>query len=54
MSIESAQIVVRSGVDLKTFREEIAPANEPVVLKDLVKDWPAVRAGLTSLAARAG
>jgi hypothetical protein len=45
---ESAQIVVRSGVDLKTFRDEIAPANEPVVLKDLVKDWPAVRAGLQS------
>jgi hypothetical protein len=45
---ESAQIVVRSGVDLKTFRGEIAPANEPVVLKDLVKDWPAVRAGLQS------
>jgi hypothetical protein len=46
--IESAQIVIRSGVDLKTFREEIVPANEPVVLKDLVKDWPAVRAGRQS------
>ena len=42
------EIVVRRGVDLKTFREEIVPANEPVVFKDLVKDWPAV------LAARQG
>jgi hypothetical protein len=46
--IESAQIVVRSGVDLKTFREEIVPANQPVVLAGLVKDWPAVQAGLRS------
>ena len=27
----------------KTFREEIVPAAKPVVLKDLVKDWPVVR-----------
>jgi hypothetical protein len=46
--IESAQILVRHGVDLKVFREEIVPANEPVVLKDLVADWPAVRAGRQS------
>jgi hypothetical protein len=46
--VESAQIVVRSGVDLKTFREEILPANQPVVLAGLVKDWPAVQAGLQS------
>jgi hypothetical protein len=44
----SAQIVVRSGIDLKTFRDEIVPGGEPVVLKDLVKDWPAVRAGVES------
>ena len=41
-------ILVRRGVDLKTFREEIVPANQPVVLKDLVADWPAVRASLQS------
>jgi hypothetical protein len=46
--VESAQIVVRSGVDLKTFREEILPANQPVVLEGLVKEWPAVQAGLRS------
>ena len=44
----SAQILVRHGVDHKAFREEILPAGQPVILKDLVKDWPAVRAGLTS------
>jgi len=43
-----AQILERHGVDHKTFREEILPAGRPVVLKSLVKDWPAVRAGLTS------
>jgi len=42
------QIVSRHGVDLKAFREEIVPAAEPVVLEDLVKDWPAVQAGLQS------
>jgi len=44
----NAQILIRQGVDLKTFREEIFPAGQPVVLKDLVKDWPAVRAGRES------
>lgn len=43
-----AQIVVRRDVDLKTFREEVVPAAEPVVLSGLVAHWPAVRAGLTS------
>ena len=42
------QIVSRHGVDLKAFREEILPAGVPVVLKDLVKDWPSVQAGLQS------
>src|SRR5689334_19292898 len=44
----NAQILVRQGVDLKTFREEIVTAARPVVLKDLVKHWPAVRAGRES------
>jgi hypothetical protein len=44
----NTQILVRHGVDLKIFREEIVPACEPVVLKDLVKDWPAVRAARES------
>jgi hypothetical protein len=35
-------------IDLATFRNEILPQNEPAVLKGLVKDWPAVQAGLNS------
>jgi len=42
------QILVRHDVDLKAFREEILPAGRPVVLKELVKHWPAVRAGRES------
>jgi hypothetical protein len=34
--------------DLATFKNEILPLNEPAVLKGLLKDWPAVRAGLSS------
>ncbi len=44
----SAQILVRPGVDLKTFREEIVPGCKPVVMKGLVADWPIVRAGRES------
>src|SRR6476619_6469506 len=44
----NAQILIRQGVDLKTFREEIVPAARPVVLQQLVRDWPAVRAGMKS------
>ncbi len=43
-----AQIVIRDGVDLKAFREQIVPAGEPAILKGLVKHWPAVQAGLQS------
>jgi len=46
--VEAAQILVRTDVDLKTFREEIRPAAQPVVLKGLVRDWPAVRAARES------
>ena len=45
---EPAQIVVRHGVDLKTFHDEIRPASRPVVLKDAVSEWPAVRAARES------
>ncbi len=45
---EPAQILVRHGVDLKTFEAEIRPAAEPVVLKGLVDDWPVVRAARES------
>jgi hypothetical protein len=45
---ETAQILIRHEVDLKTFREEIRPVSRPVVLKGLVRDWPVVRAGRES------
>jgi hypothetical protein len=45
---EAAQILVRTDVDLKTFREEIEPGGEPVVLKGVVAHWPAVRAARES------
>ena len=45
---ETAQILVRDGVDLKTFNEEIRPAAQPVILKGLVRDWPVVRAARES------
>jgi len=45
---ERAQILVRHGVDLKTFRGQIEPGGVPIVMKDLVAEWPAVRAGRES------
>jgi hypothetical protein len=45
---DSPQILVRHGVDLKAFRDEVTLAGVPVVFKDLVRDWPAVQAGLVS------
>ncbi len=45
---DSAQILIRDGVDLKTFREQIEPANQPAVLRGLVNHWPAVRAARVS------
>jgi hypothetical protein len=45
---ERAQILVRQGVDLKTFREEIVPGCKPVVMKDLLAGWPVVQAGRES------
>ncbi|MES1199244.1 MAG: cupin-like domain-containing protein [Pseudomonadota bacterium] len=39
------------GVTADVFRDEILPAAQPIVLKGLVQDWPAVRAGRESFAA---
>jgi hypothetical protein len=44
----------RRGVDLKTFREEIAPTYRPCVLRGLGTDWPAVQAGSSSPEAFSG
>jgi hypothetical protein len=48
-----AQIVVRHGVDLKTFDDEIRAAGKPVVLEDAVAHWPIVAAGRQSAQALA-
>jgi hypothetical protein len=48
-----AHIAVRRGVDRETFESQIAPAATPVVFKDLVADWPLVRAALESRVALA-
>ena len=45
---DRAQILERRGVDLKAFREEIVAAGKPVVMRDLVSHWPAVRAARSS------
>jgi Cupin-like domain len=45
---EIARLPVRHAVDLKAFHEEILPAGVPVVLEDLVQDWPSVRAARSS------
>jgi len=37
-----------TGVDRAVFENEILPANQPVVLRGLLRDWPAVQAGLES------
>ena len=42
---------VVDAVDDRCFREEIVAANHPVVLKGLVRDWPAVSAATSSEAA---
>ncbi len=37
-----------AGVDFVRFHEEIRPARQPVVMRGLVRDWPAVAAALES------
>lgn len=41
-------------IDAARFRGEVLPAGQPVVLRGLARDWPAVRAGLGSADAMAG
>lgn len=36
------------NVDLKLFREEILPRDRPAILRGIVADWPAVKAGRAS------
>jgi hypothetical protein len=48
--VPAEQIPVVSGIDAASFRAEIVPRYRPVVLKDLVRDWPAVQAAQRSAA----
>ena len=46
---EISAIEIREGVTRQQFDEEIRPAGRPMILKNLVQDWPSVRAGQSSL-----
>src|SRR3954463_6182731 len=48
MSSEFKSVRELRGVSPDQFRDEIVPAQEPVVLRGAVADWPAVRAGRES------
>ena len=37
-----------TGVDRAVFENEILPANQPVVFRDLLRSWPSVQAGRKS------
>lgn len=43
-----ARTAERRNVDAAIFREEIVPANRPVILRGLIDSWPAVQAGKAS------
>ena len=45
---EPAQIPVRGDIDRRAFESEVIPAARPLVLRDLVADWPVVRAAKES------
>ena len=48
MSGEPRPIARWRNVDSETFHRDIVPRGEPAVLEGLVRDWPAVRAGVES------
>ena len=48
MTREFQKVPERSDVDLEAFQNEIVPQNRPVVLRGIVRRWPAVQAGLVS------
>ena len=50
---EPVRIPVRRNIDRATFEAEILPDAQPVVLAELVPDWPIVRAARDSRASLA-
>ena len=51
MALPSTPVAERREVDARAFAEEIVPAYRPVVLRRLVRDWPAVAAAADPAAA---
>lgn len=47
----SRKVTEWRGLDAEQFRTEILPLNEPAILRGVIADWPAVRAGRESPAA---
>ncbi|KQW41132.1 MULTISPECIES: cupin-like domain-containing protein [unclassified Roseateles] len=43
-----ARTIERRGVTAAVFKNEIVPANRPVILRGLIEDWPVVRQGQAS------
>jgi len=43
LDFEFAKTAERRGVTAEIFREEILPANKPVILRGLIDSWPAVQ-----------
>src|ERR1700729_154550 len=48
MHSASAKTSEWHNVDIATFRNEIVPRDRPAILRGLISDWPAVRAGKNS------
>ena len=48
MDHDLPHVRVAENVTLETFRNEIVPGNQPVLLKGVAAHWPAVRAGRAS------
>lgn len=48
MTMSLRPIEERDGIDLATFRGELVPSYRPMVLRGLVRDWPAVAAAARS------
>ena len=48
MTTHQNSVPIRHNVTKQIFEDEILPQGEPVILKDLVSDWPVVHAALQS------
>jgi len=44
MTIDYQPLTERIDIDIETFRNEIMPSGQPVVLRGIVKDWRVTQA----------